>query len=140
MERDQGMQGGMDASSDDVARGGMGAGLGDGPGGALLGDVDGVINALQGGITAVPLESAAGLVGRIQGALQGLGAPGVHEVAQSLGTLQQSLVTQRFDDVGGLLARLAAQVMDVAEQHPGMLRNRLRTLSGLLTSASEQVR
>ena len=136
MERSQG----MDTAGSDVAQGGMGEGLGGGTGGALLADVDGVIGALQGGLTAVPLETAAGLVGRIQGALQGIGAPGVREVAQSLGQLQQALVTRQLDGAGALLARLAAQVTDVADQNGGAVGDRLRTLSGLLTTASEQLR
>lgn len=136
MERNEG----MDATGGDVAQGGMGQGMGTGAGNAILGDVDGVINALQGGLTAVPLESAAGLVGRIQSGLQSIGAPGVREVAQSLGQLQQALVTRQLDGAGPLLARLATQVTDVADQNPGMVGDRLRTLSGLLTSASEQLR
>jgi hypothetical protein len=136
-QHEQGSQG---MASDDVAQGGMGEGLQAGTSGQLVGDVDGVINALQGGLTAVPLEAAAGLVGRIQSALQGIGTPGVRDVAQSLGALQQALTTGQLDGAGPLLARLSAQVMDVAGEVPGVIGDRLRTLSGLLTNASEQLR
>lgn len=123
----------------DVAAGGMGPGLAGGSAGSLLGDLSGTLGALSGGLTAVPLETAAGLVGRLQTTLQGIGAPGVHEVAQSLGQLQQALVTRQLDGAGGLLARLAAQTMDVAEQNPGFVGDRLRTLSGMLTQGSERL-
>jgi hypothetical protein len=124
----------------DVSQGGMGAGSGSTAGNALLGDAQAVMQVLSGGLTSVPLEAAAGLVGRVQRTLQGLGTPGVQEVAQSLGQLQQALVTRQLDDAGGLLSRLAAQTMDVAEQQRGFVGERLRSLSGLLTRGSEQLR
>lgn len=140
MERNEGTDATRGATAGDVAQGGMGEGLGTGIGDAILGNVDGVLHALQGGLESVPLETAAGLVGRIQSGLQGLGAPGVRDVAQSLGELQQALVTRRLDGAGALLARLATQVTDVADQQPGAVGARLRTLSGLLTDASERLR
>jgi hypothetical protein len=118
----------------------MGAGLGTDRGRHLLDNVDGVIAALQGGASTVPLESAAGLVARLQADLGALGAPAVRPVTQTLGQLQQALVTQQLDGAGPLLARLAAQVDDVAAQAPEVVRERLQTLSALLTSASEQLR
>jgi hypothetical protein len=128
------------ASTSDVAQGGMGAGLGTDRGRHLLDNVDGTIAALQGGLTSVPLESAAGLVARLHADLSALGAPEVRPVTQTLGQLQQALVTQQLDGAGPLLARLAAQVDDVAAQAPDAVRERLQTLSALLTSASEQLR
>ena len=127
-------------SVSDVSQGGMGTGLGTDSGRRLLDDLDGTIAALQGGVETVPLESAAGLVGRLQADLTALGAPELHEVARSLGALQQALVTQQLDGAGPLIARLAAQVGDVAAQAPDVVRERLQTLAALLTNAGEQLR
>ena len=133
MERNQGLTGG------DIPQGGMGPGLGGGTGDALLNDVDGVIGALQGGVTAVPVETAAGLVARIQTDLMRSGTPALHEVAQSLGQLQQALISGQLEGAGALLARLSAQVEQVAGQAPEPVGERLRTLASLLTDASEQL-
>ena len=135
MERNQGMTGG------DIPQGGLGDGTsgvtagGDG----ILSDVGAVTNALQGGLTSVPLETAAGLVGRIQLALQNSGSAGTQEIARSLGQLQQALTTGQLDGAGALLGRLATQTEDVAAQAPGAVGGSLRTLAGLLTSASQQL-
>jgi hypothetical protein len=136
MERNQGMTGG-----DDVSQGGLGAGT-SGPtagGDGILADVGAVTNALQGGLTSVPLETAAGLVGRIQLALQSSGSAGTQAVATSLGQLQQALTTGQLDGAGALLGRLATQTEEVATQAPGAVGGSLRTLAGLLSGASKQL-
>lgn len=124
----------------DVSQAGMGAGAGNDVTARLTGDVDAVIAALQGGVDAVPIETAAGLVARTRLDLQTIGVAGAQEVSVSLGALHDVLVSGRLEEAGPLLARLSAQVGDVAGRMPEDVGERLRTLAALLTDAGERTR
>jgi hypothetical protein len=129
------------STSDDVSQGGMGAGLGTDRGRRLLDDVDGVIAALQGGV-----EHGAARVGGA-GWWRGCRRTSARSARPSCAPWRAAGARcSRRSSPSSSTGRarcsraLAAQVDDVAAQARTCVRERLQTLSALLTNAGEQLR
>ncbi|MDX1531619.1 MAG: hypothetical protein R3362_08845 [Rhodothermales bacterium] len=99
-------------------------------------DVQGTINALQGGLTAVPMQAALDNINGWIARLDGAEFDGAEEIADNLEELREELMESEIDgdDVGGLLVELGEQTTAAAVAAGSA---ELGQLGGLLTNAGQ---
>ncbi|MCC2547652.1 hypothetical protein LJY25_14450 [Hymenobacter sp. BT175] len=92
------------------------------------------INALRGGLTAIPISAAMDTTEAWQQHFLQSGVPDQQDIAREIGNLQTLLSAETLDGaaIGRSLSMLGSQTLQLAQGSEGDVQSNLRTLGDLL--------